>query len=68
MTILVALINGGSYELGAEHDTERLRWEIGKQGQLAIIRQNNNHMGLWEDDIVVRVFSARHWAEVEVVD
>jgi len=68
MAIIVSLINGGSYEFGPESDEERLRWEIGEHGQLAIIKQVLNEFDYWHDDGAIRVFSSRHWADVEIVE
>jgi hypothetical protein len=69
MAIIVSLINGGSYEFGPESDDESVRWKIGNQGQLAIIRQKFDHDGgFWQDDSVIRVFNARHWADLETVE
>jgi hypothetical protein len=72
MAILVGIIGGGVFEFGPEHDDERVRWEIGKHGQLAIIKQVRNdgpagRIG-WSDDCVLRVFNARCWSDVEIVE
>jgi hypothetical protein len=49
-----------------------LSWEIGKYGQLAIIKQVRNdgpagRIG-WSDDCVLRVFNARCWSDIEIVE
>lgn len=75
MALLVSVHDAqgrGIYEFGPEHDDERLRWEIGKHGQLAIIKQVRNdgpagRIG-WSDDSVIRVFNARFWSDVEIVE
>lgn len=71
MAILVGIIGGGVFEFGPEHDDERLRWEIGKHGQLAIIKQvHNAGMGRtgWTDEAVIRVFNGRVWSDIEIVE
>lgn len=72
MTILVSIIGGGVFEFGPENDDERVRWEIGKYGQLAIIKQVRNdgpagRIG-WSDDSVLRVFNACVWSDIEIVE
>lgn len=69
MTILVSLVGGsGVYEFGPEHDDERVRWEIGEHGQLAIIKQVLDPMrAVWVDGSVLRVFNANYWADIEIV-
>ena len=75
MTLLVSVQDAqgrGTYEFGPENDDERLRWEVGKHGQLAIIKQvrNDGPAGRieWSDDCVLRVFNARVWSDVEIVE
>lgn len=72
MAILVGIIGGGVFEFGPENDDERVRWEIGKYGQLAIIKQvrNDSPAGRipWSDDCVLRVFNARCWSDIEIVE
>lgn len=71
MAILVSVHDAqgrGIYEFGAENDKERLRWEIGEHGQLAIIQQGLKWDDNWHDERVLRVFNARFWSDVEIVE
>lgn len=71
MALLVSVHDAqgrGIYEFGAENDDERLRWQIGKHGQLVIIKQVRKWEETWTDAGVLRVFNARFWSDLEIVE